>query len=52
MSNGTVILSGFGPHVRFKTKTNEKSSIKVVTRDNVKNVPLANRVTDLSFKVA
>lgn len=53
MATSTVVLSGFGPHVRFKTKTDTKSTVKVVTRDTVKKVPLAaNRVTDLSFKVA
>lgn len=49
----TVVLNGFGPHVRFKTKTDSKSTVKFVTRDTVKTVPLATKgVTDLSFRAA
>ena len=45
MSN-TVILTGFGPHVRFKTNTS--GSVKVITKDTVKTVPLV-RSTDINF---
>lgn len=49
MSN--VVLNGFGPHVRFKTNSDTKGTVKIVTRDSVKTVPL-NKVTDLKFKAA
>lgn len=49
----TIVLSGFGPHVRFKTKTSGSGgTVKIVTKDTVKTVPLATKVTDLSFRAA
>lgn len=47
-----IVLNGFGPHVRFNTKTEGKGTVKIVTRDTIKTVPLADKVTDLSFKAA
>lgn len=48
----TIVLNGFGPHVRFKTtKATDKASVKIVTRDTVRTVPL-DKVTDLSFRAA
>ena len=44
----TVVLNGFGPHVRFTSKTDAKASVKVVTKDAVKTVPLM-KTTDVSF---
>lgn len=49
--DSTIVLSGFGPHVRFKTRSDTKATLKVVTQKSVKTVPLA-KVTDLSFKAA
>lgn len=43
-----VVLNGFGPHVRFKSKTST-GSVRVVTRDTVKTVPLVG-TTDVKFK--
>lgn len=49
----SIVLQGFGPHVRFKTKTdNANGTVKIVTRDTVKTVPLASKVTDLRFRAA
>ena len=50
----SVTLNGFGPHVRFKTKTdalNSKATVKFVTRDTVRSVPLVGgKTTDLVFR--
>lgn len=50
MSNA-VVLNGFGPHVRFKSRKTNGGSIRVVTRDTVKTVPLVG-TTDVKFKVS
>lgn len=49
----TAVLNGFGPHVRFTSKSSDnKGQVKIVTAHNqVKTVPLS-RVTDLKFKAA
>lgn len=44
----TVTLRGFGPHVRFTTTSNKPGSVKVVTKDSVKTVPLV-KTTDVTF---
>jgi hypothetical protein len=42
----TVTLKGFGPHVRFTTS--KPGTVKVVTKDSVKTVPLV-KTTDVNF---
>ena len=44
----TIILNGFGPHVRFTTKSDKPGTVKVVTKSAVKTVPLA-KITDVNF---
>jgi len=46
MSINSVVLTGFGPHVRFKTSTS--GSVKVITKSAVKTVPLV-KTTEVNF---
>lgn len=46
-----VVLNGVGPHVRFKTRSST-GTVRVVTRDAVKTVPLVHKTTDVKFKAA
>jgi hypothetical protein len=45
----TVVLNGFGPHVRFRTKSS--GAVQIVTKDSVKTVPLVKR-TEVTFTTA
>lgn len=44
----TVVLAGFGPHVRFKTSADARAKVQVITSHDVKTVPLVKN-TELNF---
>lgn len=47
----TVVMSGFGPSVRFKTK-GTLSHVQVATTTSVRTVPLSDKGTALTFQSA
>lgn len=47
----TVVLNGFGPHVRLTTTSPDAGMVRVVTRTQVRRVPL-RKTTDLKFRRA
>lgn len=47
----TVVIRGFGPHVRFKTRGTDHS-VRVVTSNAVKTVPLVTPTTDIKYRAA
>ena len=46
--NHTVVMNGFGPNVRFKTK-GTNASIQVATNQSVRTVPLDSEGVNLTF---
>lgn len=44
----TVVMSGFGPSVRFKTK-GTLAAVQVATTTSIRTVPLSEKGTSLAF---